>query len=1256
MRKYRFYLQVLTLALAVSMVAGMLGTAAASSSQQAAAAPASAPASSAGVAGAPNSTGVPNNAGVGISTALQDQFNAQPAGTQLNYWIILKDQVDTSNNIPMTQWADKGWFVYNKLVNEANASQPAVRSQLDQLTAQGKVSDIKSFWIINSFVVKGDLSSAQTIATNSAVARVRDTGQYHIIDQPATLSSGAQQVVDQALAQSPDTIQHNISEVHAPQAWTAGFDGTGVVVGSMDTGTRWTHEALHARYRGVDNPPDPANIHDYNWFDGYNVFTIPTDNNGHGSHTMGTIIGTSPNPTYGNTGVAKGADWITVRICATSSCDLTPIMNGFQWTLAPTRVNGTQPRPDLRPRVSSNSWGNNTCSDTEFQAGVTNWVNAGIFPDFANGNAGPGAGTVGVPAAYPNSWGTGALDTSGGGSSWTIASFSSRGPSCYGGILKPQAIAPGVSICSSINSSDTSYSCSFSGTSMATPHVAGLIAILAQKNPSATINDITNAITSTAFFSPTWGARPNNDYGWGLIQADAALGAIGGGTPTPTVTGTPPTNTPTPTLTRTPTLTPTPCLSANVVQNPGFETGSFAPWVISDTNNTPTVVMTQAHSGTHSALMGALAAPEPLGNSTIYQTVTVPAGTSTLSYWYYPTTADTIAFDWQDAYVENTSGTILATVMHVDENTPAWTNKTFDMTPYAGQTVRLVFLVHEDGFGDITSMYVDDVAIQAPASCGTPTSTVTPGGPTNTPPATTSTPQPTATATASIPTPTQCPSSLGQPITIGLDNPAKVSVINAPANNAGAHFRSSGSHPSGVAGSTVPNGNINFVLDDGTQENAVGFNNGTVSFPAIWLNRFTPGTGNYPLTLNTISIQWPNPANAHVNLVGLTVDLLVYLDADGDGNPANAVQLAQVMSQTITVADGTTFQDFPINVNVPGPGDIYLGFSDTYNSNDTNPVSYPAGLDTNASQMHSWIAGQGTGNPDYNNLGNNSILETIDAAGLPGNWMIRASGTTGGSGCPTLTPTAAATATTTATPAPPTATSTAAAATATMTSTNTAVATSTMTATNTPAVTNTPMPSVTPTDCPNPFVDITGNIFYVAIHYLNCRGVVNGIDPSHYGPAGTSTRGQFAKVVVLGFGTPLFTPTTQDFVDVPPSYFAYVFIESGFHAGILSGFDPATCAAHGLGTPCYLPNLPITRAQLTKLVVNAGGYTLITPQGGIPDFVDVLPSNVFYVSIETAFHAGLVNGYPGHLFLPNQNIRRDQMAQIVYTGIINRPH
>ena len=246
---------------------------------------------------------------------------------------------------------------------------------------------------------------------------------------------------------------------------------------------------------------------------------------------------------------------------------------------------------------------------------------------------------------------------------------------------------------------------------------------------------------------------------------------------------------------------------------------------------------------------------------------------------------------------------------------------------------------------------------------------------------------------------------------------------------------------------------------------------------------------------------------------------------------------------------------------------------------------------------------------------------------------------------PTSTPVLTATPTSTPT-STPTLTNTPAA-------TNTAIATNTPAATDTlPAATSTAQPSATPTDCPNPFVDVTGNTFYAAIHYLNCRGVINGSDATHYTPGGTATRGQFAKIVVLGFGLAPYTPTggNQDFTDVPPSYFAYTFIETGYHAAILSGFDPATCIAAGATPPCYLPNRSITRGQLTKLVVNAAHYTLFTPTSG-PTFSDVPPSNVFYVSIETAANKGVVSGYSDHTFRPNNNIRRDEIAQIVYKGV-----
>jgi hypothetical protein len=197
-----------------------------------------------------------------------------------------------------------------------------------------------------------------------------------------------------------------------------------------------------------------------------------------------------------------------------------------------------------------------------------------------------------------------------------------------------------------------------------------------------------------------------------------------------------------------------------LIQNEGFETGSFPPWVIDGHINDPVVATNFVHTGTHSAFAGGNPqqntyceenSNEPLGDSSFYQQFgPVPAG-ATLSFWHKDCTNDSITFDWQDAYITDSNGNILQTIYHLCD-TADWTNVTVDMTPYVGQTVRIKFLVHQDGFnppGDTTGQWVDDVALFAP--CATPTPSPTPT-PTSTP---TPTPTPTATATpTATPTPT----------------------------------------------------------------------------------------------------------------------------------------------------------------------------------------------------------------------------------------------------------------------------------------------------------------------------------------------------------------------------------------------------------------------------------------------------------------------------------------------------------------------
>jgi uncharacterized protein YbdZ (MbtH family) len=153
----------------------------------------------------------------------------------------------------------------------------------------------------------------------------------------------------------------------------------------------------------------------------------------------------------------------------------------------------------------------------------------------------------------------------------------------------------------------------------------------------------------------------------------------------------------------------------NLIVNAGFETGSFSPWVIFGTNPTPVVSTAQPFFGTHSALLGTVSgSPEPIGDSSFYQQITVPAAGGTLSYWWLGGTTDTITFDWQDAYVTTTSFIRLATISHTCTTTESWVHQTLDMTPYAGQTVLIWFLVHQDGAADPTWMYVDDVELTWP--------------------------------------------------------------------------------------------------------------------------------------------------------------------------------------------------------------------------------------------------------------------------------------------------------------------------------------------------------------------------------------------------------------------------------------------------------------------------------------------------------------------------------------------------------------
>ncbi len=149
-----------------------------------------------------------------------------------------------------------------------------------------------------------------------------------------------------------------------------------------------------------------------------------------------------------------------------------------------------------------------------------------------------------------------------------------------------------------------------------------------------------------------------------------------------------------------------------VLSNGSFESGTLQCWTAGGAL-VPSVSTLQAQDGSFSAQLGASSPPEPDGDSWISQTITVPTSMQapTLSFWYWPWSADTIEHNWQEAQLQDSNGNMLAQIFKVASNTQVWTQVTFDLTPYEGQTVQIYFNVHEDGYGYLTYMYLDDVSI-----------------------------------------------------------------------------------------------------------------------------------------------------------------------------------------------------------------------------------------------------------------------------------------------------------------------------------------------------------------------------------------------------------------------------------------------------------------------------------------------------------------------------------------------------------------
>ena len=473
-----------------------------------------------------------------VSSKLAPEVLAKLAGGgTASVLVFMSDQADLSSAYGIADRDARGWYVYNTLREFASRSQASLKQMLD---AEGRT--YQSFWAANMLVVDADQQLVSRLAGRADVQRIDANQAVRWIEDPVVADKQ-----DASLPSLTQAAEWGVSNVNAPQVWGMGSTGQGIVVGVLDTGTRWTHAALKGHYRGWNGAT--AN-HNYNWHDAVHTgggvcgpnTVEPCDDNGHGTHTAGSIVGDDG---AGNQiGVAPGAKWIGCRNMDQGNGTPATYTECFQFMIAPTDLNGNNADASLRPHVINNSWGCPTsegCSTrAELETIVNNTQAAGIFVAVSAGNSGPGCSSItDPPAIYASSFTVGAYDISN-----TLAGFSSRGPSTFytPNLLKPEISAPGVNVRSSYRTSDTTYA-SLSGTSMASPHVAGVVALLWAARPSvsrniaATKNALQNTANPTVILSPvqTCGgtpssAIPNNSFGYGRVDALAALNSIPGPT------------------------------------------------------------------------------------------------------------------------------------------------------------------------------------------------------------------------------------------------------------------------------------------------------------------------------------------------------------------------------------------------------------------------------------------------------------------------------------------------------------------------------------------------------------------------------------------------------------------------------------------------------------------------------------------------------------------------------------------------------
>ena len=467
---------------------------------------------------------------------ITDALWQKQAENDIQFVVYLKEQANISPSQFIKNKNEKGTFVYNILYQNAIKTQTNLIQILDNEQAL-----YQPFLIINAIWVKGDFDLIQKMAEQPEVERIFYNSPIKGAD-PVEIDRNV-------IVNSRDSSVWGIKKINADDVWALGFEGQGIVVGGQDTGYGWQVPGIKDKYRGWDGSTAD---HNYSWHDAIHDWhplhadstnpcgldvAYPCDDNGHGTHTVGTMVASD---SIVNFGVAPSAQWIGCRNMERGWGSPQSYIECFEWFLAPTDLNDQNPDPTKAPHVINNSW---SCPEVEgcdssnfflMEQAVENLRMAGVVVVVSAGNSGPNCHTVQAPSAmFEGSFSVGALH-------WndTIANFSSRGSVMMDSSnrLKPNVTAPGVATTSYMTVGDGSSNWNYveaSGTSMAGPHVAGLVALMisADSTLAGDVNRIEDIIEQTAIQRTTdqncGGVSgmtiPNNTYGYGVVDALAAV-------------------------------------------------------------------------------------------------------------------------------------------------------------------------------------------------------------------------------------------------------------------------------------------------------------------------------------------------------------------------------------------------------------------------------------------------------------------------------------------------------------------------------------------------------------------------------------------------------------------------------------------------------------------------------------------------------------------------------------------------------------